>query len=54
MKSKKHSVEARYQLRAMKERHERKMKWLSLAAIVFYVLYVAFVAGAAIISGGKP
>lgn len=54
MKSKMHSVEARYHMQAMKEQHERKKKWISVAAIAFYLLCVAFVAGAAIISGGKP
>lgn len=54
MKSKMHSVEARYHMQAMKEQHERKLKRLGVAVIAFYLLCVAFVAGAAIIAGGKP
>lgn len=54
MKSKMHSVGARYHMQAMKEQHERKLKRLGVAVIAFYFLWVAFVAGAEIIAGGKP
>jgi hypothetical protein len=54
MKSKMHSVEARYYFQASRKEYERRKKVIALGVICFYILFIAFVAGAAIISGGKP
>lgn len=54
VKSKMNNVEARYYFQASKKEYERRKRLMALGVIAFYVLFIAFVAGAAIISGGKP